>query len=402
VNFDAMLQARLAENRAANLHRERKTVNSASTVLQSVDDRELVNFCSNDYLGLANDKAVKAAISVGVEKYGFGSGASHLVSGHSDAHHRLEIALAQMTGRPRALLFSTGYMANLALVTSLVGKQQHVLGDKLNHASIVDACRLASAINGKKQFFRYHHCDLAHLEQLLKNAPPLSLVVSDGVFSMDGDSAPLVALSKLCQDYQAILAIDDAHGFGCSGPLGGGGVLAAGLNLASVPVYMGTLGKAVGGFGAFVAGSDALIETLIQSARSYIYTTALPPAVAEGNYQSLLRIQNDPSLLARLQNNINYFQTSAIRRLGRWGANLLPSKTAIQPIVLGDSARAVRIAQSLYSRGFWVAAIRPPTVPSGTARLRITLSAGHSQEQIDQLLDELANILELERYADPR
>ena len=391
MTLDARLQVRLAERQAALLYRQHITVESACEVEQLAAGAAVVNFCSNDYLGLANSARVKAAVKSAVDEVGFGSGASHLVSGHSVWHHKLECALAQMTQRPRALLFSTGYMANIALVTSLLENGQVVIGDKLNHASLVDAAQLACANQKKSSFLRYKHVDLADLERQLKKASEGALVLTDGVFSMDGDIAPLAALSSLCRQYNAFLAVDDAHGFGCLGPNGGGSVLAAGLNVDDVPIYMGTLGKAVGGFGAFIAGSEALIESLIQFARPYIYTTALPPAVAVGNYTGVSLLRDDPSYQACLLDNIMYFQQMAKRYLPCDGkAALLPSDTAIQPLVLGTQKRVMAVSARLLRAGYWVGAIRPPTVPVGTARLRITLSAAHSKCHIEGLWQALA------------
>ncbi|WP_053981461.1 8-amino-7-oxononanoate synthase [Marinagarivorans algicola] len=399
MNFEQHLQSRLAQQKAANWYRQRNTIAHQTSLGQQLVDHTMpvVNFCSNDYLGLSVHPKVKAAAGQALHEFGVGSGASHLVSGHSHYHHTLEQALAQMTGRARALLLSTGYMANVGLITALAGKTQHILCDKLNHASIIDACQLAAAKNGVKQFIRYRHCDLAHLEQLLQKAPPHSLVVSDGVFSMDGNCAPLGSIAALCQKYHAVFVVDDAHGFGCLGDQGAGSVQAAGLTERDVPVYMGTLGKAVGGFGAFIAGSEALIETLIQFARPYIYTTALPPAVAAANLQSLQLIAHSKTLRAALNSNIAIFTTriaAHCQHSAHWQqVTLLPSQTAIQPIILGCEKTTMSVAQSLMDAGFWVGAIRPPTVPKGTARLRITLSASHSASQIEALIAALDHAL---------
>ncbi len=399
MKFEQHLQNRLAEQKSANRYRQRKTIANQTSFGQQLagSTMPVVNFCSNDYLGLSVHPKVKAAAGQALHEFGVGSGASHLVSGHSHYHHALEQALAQMTGRARALLFSNGYMANLGLITALAGKAQHILCDKLNHASIIDACQLAAAKNGVKQFIRYRHCDLAHLEQLLQKAPPHSLVVSDGVFSMDGNCAPLEPMAALCKQYQAVLVVDDAHGFGCRGDKGAGSVQAAGLTEQDVPIYMATLGKAVGGFGAFVAGSEALIETLIQFARPYIYTTALPPAVAAANLQSLQLIAHSTALRAALNSNIAIFTTRVAahcQQSAHWQqVTLLPSQTAIQPIVLGCEKKTMAVADTLMAAGFWVGAIRPPTVPKGTARLRITLSAKHGASQIEALIAALDHAL---------
>ena len=399
MTLDGHLQARLAAREAALLYRQRVTVESSNQVDQVAAGNPVVNFCSNDYLGLANHPQVKAAIKATVDEAGFGSGASHLVSGHSLWHHKLELVLARLTQRPRALLFSTGYMANMALVTGLLENGQSVVGDKLNHASLVDAAQLACANKSKSSFLRYKHSDMADLERQLKKTSAGTLVLTDGVFSMDGDIAPLPALAALCRKYKAHLAVDDAHGFGCLGPNGAGSVLAAGLSVGDVPVYMGTLGKAVGGFGAFVAGSEALIETLIQFARPYIYTTALPPAVAAGNVASVALLRDEPAYRVRLQENITLFKAQAKHHLASLeGVKLLPSDTAIQPLILGAEKRVMQVAGHLLQAGYWVGSIRPPTVPVGTARLRITLSAKHTQQHIDGLWLALAEALKVTEY----
>lgn len=394
MTLDTQLEARLAKRRAAQLYRQRITVGAKSGMTQSAAGVELVNFCSNDYLGLSSHPSVIQAAQQTLETFGFGSGASHLVSGHTHQHHQLEQALASATHRPRALLFSTGYMANLAIVTALIDRVGTVIGDKLNHASLVDAGQLASAQSPKVKSLRYKHCDLKDLERLLAKVQPGALVVTDGVFSMDGNVAPLAALAELCQRYRATLVVDDAHGFGCIGERGAGSVIAAGLTEQKVPVYMGTLGKAIGGFGAFVAGSEALIDALIQFARPYVYTTALPPAVAAGNLASLGLLRSDASFIARLNANIDYFRQRAAALLAsNDSVKLLESNSAIQPIILGSEQRVLVVAEELRSAGYWVGAIRPPTVPAGTARLRITLSALHTKEQIDGLFTALAGAL---------
>ncbi|HEY7774233.1 MAG TPA: 8-amino-7-oxononanoate synthase [Marinagarivorans sp.] len=400
MTLETQLQARLAERQAAQLYRQRATVSAKCGMAQEVAGHPLINFCSNDYLGLSSHPSLIRAAQHVLDSFGFGSGASHLVSGHSHFHHQLEQALAHATQRPRALLFSTGYMANLALVTALAPRSGAVIGDKLNHASLVDAGQLASAQNPKTEFLRYKHCQLKDLERLLNKVPAGALVVTDGVFSMDGNIAPLADLAALCRDYQATLAVDDAHGFGCLGDQGGGSVLAAGLSVDDVPVYMGTLGKAVGGFGAFVAGSESLIEALIQFARPYVYTTALPPAIAAGNLASLELLQHDVSFIATLNANIAYFRQRAEALLASDGSvTLLPSQTAIQPVILASETRVLAVAAALRSAGYWVGAIRPPTVPAGTARLRITLSAAHTKRQIDGLLSALTMALKAEAGA---
>jgi len=368
-----------------SLYRRRRVVEGPQDVSLTVDGRTLINFCSNDYLGLAHHPEVVSAFKAGVDRYGVGSGSAHLVCGHSRAHHALEDALAEFTGRERALLFSTGYMANLGVISALVGRHDSVFEDKLNHASLLDGGLLSRA-----RFKRYRHADVADLAAALSSQRhERSLIVSDGVFSMDGDLAPLPALAELAHRHGAGLLIDDAHGFGVLGRQGGGIVEHFGLSQADVPILIGTLGKAFGTFGAFVAGREELIEFLIQKARSYVFTTAMPAAVAEATLASLKLLREDEDRREGLHALIRRFKTGA----EQLALPLLPSDTAIQPIMLGDSVRAVTASEALLEKGFWVSAIRPPTVPAGTARLRITLSANHRPEQIDALLDALSEVL---------
>jgi 8-amino-7-oxononanoate synthase len=379
MSFD--LATRLAERRAANLYRQRPLLESPQGPLVQVDGRELLAFCSNDYLGLANHPEVIAAMRAGAEKWGVGGGASHLVIGHSTPHHQLEAALAEFTGRPRALLFSTGYMANLAVVTALVGQGDSVLQDRLNHASLLDAGLLSGA-----RFSRYLHNDAVSLANRLRKASGNCLVVSDGVFSMDGDLADLPALCAEARATQAWVMVDDAHGFGPLGATGGGIVEHFGLGLDDVQVLVGTLGKAFGTAGAFVAGSEELIETLIQFARPYIYTTSQPPAVACATLKSLELLRSEGWRREHLNQLIARFRAGA----AEIGLSLMDSPTPIQPILVGDSARALKLSALLKERGLLVGAIRPPTVPVGGARLRVTLSAAHSEAQLEQLLEALA------------
>ena len=316
----------------------------------------------------------------GAARWGVGGGASHLVIGHSEPHHQLELALAKFTGRERALLMSTGYMANLAAVTALVGQGDTVLHDRLNHASLLDAGMLSGA-----RFTRYLHNDLASLEQRLSKATGNRLIVTDGVFSMDGDLAPLPEICQLAQQHNAWVMVDDAHGFGPLGASGGGCVEQMGLTQTQVPVLVGTLGKAFGSSGAFIAGSEELIETLIQFARPYIYTTSQPPAVACASLKSLELIQTEGWRREHLNQLIAQFRATLI------AANipLMNSHTPIQPVVVGDSAQAMQLSATLREQGIIVGAIRPPTVPSGSARLRITLTAAHTTEQVQRLTDAL-------------
>lgn len=345
----------------------------------------MVNFCSNDYLGLANHSEVIAAFKRGADRYGVGSGSAHLVCGHSHAHHELEQELAEFTGYQRALLFSTGYMANLGVISALLGRHDNVFEDRLNHASLLDGGLLSRA-----QFKRFRHADMADLASgLAKTAGGKALIVSDGVFSMDGDLAPLPAMAELAEQCNAGLMVDDAHGFGVLGAHGGGIVEHFGLSQEQVPILVGTLGKAFGSFGAFVVGSEDLIELLIQKARSYVFTTALPAAVAEASRASLGLLRRDGWRRHQLQEMIANFKRGA----EQLGLQLMSSDTAIQPILIGDSGKAAAISQALLQQGFWVSAIRPPTVPAGTARLRVTFSANHQPQQVDALLDALDKVL---------
>ena len=379
MSFD--LASRLAERRTANLYRQRPLLESPQGPLVMVDGRPLLAFCSNDYLGLANHPQVIEAWRAGAEKWGVGGGASHLVIGHSTPHHELEEALAEFSGRPRALLFSTGYMANLGAVTALVGQSDTVLEDRLNHASLLDAGLLSGA-----RFSRYLHNDAASLAKRLGKAGGNTLVVSDGVFSMDGDLADLPALCAEARKTGAWVMVDDAHGFGPLGATGGGIVEHFGLGVDDVQVLVGTLGKAFGTAGAFVAGSEELIETLVQFARPYIYTTSQPPALACATLKSLELLRSEHWRREHLNALIQCFRAGA----QAIGLQLMDSATPIQPILVGDSARALQLSQLLRERGLLVTAIRPPTVPAGSARLRVTLSAAHSQAQLELLLEALA------------
>lgn len=363
--------------------RVRRTVEhrTAGGVRVRVDGTGLLAFCSNDYLGLADHPRVVEAFVAAAHEWGVGSGASHLVSGHCREHHALEEELAAFVRRPRALLFSTGYMANLAVVTALLGRGDRVFEDRLNHASLLDAGLASGA-----RFSRYPHADADTLAAHLGRAGSgRTMVVTDGVFSMDGDVAPLADLAAACRTHGASLFVDDAHGLGVLGATGRGSVEAAGLGADDVPILMGTLGKAFGTFGAFVAGAHELIETLLQTARTYIYTTALPPAVAAATRASLRAMQDEPWRRERVLQHVARFR----REAAKLGLRLLESGTPIQPVVLGSEAAAVAASDALRARGLWVPAIRPPTVPAGSSRLRITFSAAHETADIDRLLEAL-------------
>ncbi len=384
--MNEVLRRRLDERRAQSRYRSRRVLESAQGARLHMDGRELLQFCSNDYLGLANHPKLIAAMQDTAAQFGVGGGASHLVCGHSSYHHQLEERLAKITGRDRALLFSTGYMANLGTVTALLGKGDHILEDRLNHASLLDAGLLSGA-----RFQRFQHNDMADLERRLRKLPADGnrLIVVDAVFSMDGDMAPLAELAALAQKYNAWLMADDAHGFGVLGESGAGCVEFFGLSQQELPVLMGTLGKGIGSFGAFVAGSEALIETLIQFARPYIYTTAMPPAVAAATIAGLNLLSEEPWRRQHLQELIGYFREQA----QAFTLPLMPSNTAIQPLLIGEEQAAMALSAGLEQRGILVSAIRPPTVPVGSSRLRITLSAAHSKGDIDCLLAALVEVL---------
>ena len=378
MGFD--LKARLDQRRARQRYRRPRVMDAPSGRTTRVDGREVLNFCANDYLGLANDAEVIAAFRDAALHWGVGSGASHLVCGHQRPHQDLEEALAEHTGRPRALLFSTGYMANLGALTALVGSGDAVFQDRLNHASLLDAGQLSGARSR-----RFAHNDAEALAgQLARSPAPRKLVVTDGVFSMDGDQAPLAAYLAACEAHDAWLMVDDAHGLGVLDGQGRGTLFAQDVN-DRVPVYMGTLGKALGTAGAFVAGSEDLIETLIQFARTYVYTTALPAAVAAATLVSLDKARREQWRRDKLATLIDRFRRGA----AGLGYELMASDTPIQPILVGDDGEALALSRSLAERGLSVTAIRPPTVPEGQARLRVTLSAAHEEADVDVLLNAL-------------
>ena len=370
------------------LYRTRQVIDSPQGVEVSIAGRKLLSFCSNDYLGLANHPDIVAAFHKGLDAYGAGSGAAHLVTGHSREHHALEEELAEFVQRPRALLFSTGYMANLGVMTALTGRGDRIFEDRLNHASLLDGARL-----GEARLVRYAHGDPDALEQAMASASPGEyLVATDGVFSMDGDIAPLPELAAVAGQHAAWLLVDDAHGIGVTGPDGRGSVAATGLGLAEVPVLMATLGKAFGTFGAFVAGSDDLIETLIQQARTWIYTTAPPPALACATRAALQRVVKDTWRREHLRHLVARFRAGA----EQLGLAVGASTTPIQPVIAGEPETAIRLSDALRAQGILVTAIRPPTVPKGTARLRITFSAAHTEAQVDRLLDALEKTIATE------
>ncbi|TXG94465.1 MAG: 8-amino-7-oxononanoate synthase [Rhodocyclaceae bacterium] len=369
---------------ATGLTRRRRVLETPCGRNATVDGKKVLNFASNDYLGLAGNAEIAAALADGAEKWGAGSGASHLVSGHLAPHEALESEIAAFTGLARALTFSTGYLANLAVTPTLAGRGDAVFADKLNHASLIDAMQLAKANGADVQ--RYPHNDVAALEKLLAaSTAGRKIIVTDAVFSMDGDLAPLPLLFALAERYDAWLVIDDAHGFGVLGPQGRGSL--AHFNLPASPriLLMGTLGKAAGVGGAFVAGSATAIDYLLQKGRAYIFTTAAPPAIACALSKSLQLIANGDALRTNLMARIAQLRDG----LAGLPYSLLPSPTAIQPLIVGANEAAVALSTALWERGLWVPAIRPPTVPKGTARLRISVSAAHTAADIDALITAL-------------
>ena len=373
----------LSELEQQGLLRRRRIASPPLGTHPHVDGRAVLAFCSNDYLGLAQHPALVAAAQQALGTHGVGAGAAHLISGHSDLHQRLEEALAAFVGMPAALGFSTGYMANLGVVTALVGRHDAVFADKLNHASLNDAMLLSRA-----QVQRYPHADLAVLARQLADTPAQRrLIITDSVFSMDGDIAPLAELLQLAERYQAWLLVDDAHGFGVLGPQGRGSLAELGLQ-SEYLILMATLGKAAGVAGAFVAGAATLIDWLENRARTYVYTTAGPPLLAAAALAALDEIANGDARRQHVQSLIALLHERTRELPWRW----LPSRTAIQPLLIGNASAAVALSQRLLQAGIWVPAIRPPTVAMGTARLRVSLSAAHSHADVEQLAATLAQL----------
>jgi 8-amino-7-oxononanoate synthase len=374
------LQQGLAALKADHLERRRRLLDGGQGAHVTIDGQRVVSFCSNDYLGLAADPALVSAAHTALDQCGVGAGAAHLITGHHRFHQDFEAEFARFVGKPAALLFSTGYMANLAVVTALVDRRGEVFADKLNHASLVDAAQLSGA-----SFTRYRHLDLSQLEgQLAASAAPDKLIVTDLVFSMDGDTAPVDALLDLAERYDAWLYLDDAHGFGVLNE--GRGGLTERARASDRVIYLATLGKAAGVAGAAVAAHGSVIDWLIQKARPYIYTTASPPLLAACLLESIRQIEAGETRRERLRSHIVQLREGlAGLRLG----TLMDSSTPIQPLVIGANADAVRLSQALLQRGLLVPAIRTPTVPAGTARLRITLSAAHSAGDVAQLIGAL-------------
>lgn len=383
--LDRRLAAALAQARAQDLYRVRRIVEGGHGARIVVDGRDCLNFCSNDYLGLATDPRLAEAAHAALGQ-GTGSGAAALVSGYNREHAALEEELADFLQRPRALLFSSGWAANLGVLRALLGREDVLIADELNHASLIDGGRLAGA-----RYVRVPHADVAAYAQALESSDSgdaFRLIATDSVFSMDGDLAPLPALAGLAARHRASLMVDDAHGFGVLGPDGRGALAATG---AEADILMAGFGKALGTAGACIAGSETLIDFLVQRARTWVFSTAPPPALAAATRASLrlIRGAEGAQRRARLQAHVARFRAGA----AQLGLPLSASQTAIQPLVLGEAARALAVSRALYRRGYWVAAIRPPTVPAGTSRLRITLSAAHAEAEIDGLLAALAEAL---------
>ncbi len=384
MNLNMTLQKYLVTRKDAHLYRSRKILESAQSVEPVINGKKVLSFCSNDYLALANHPDVIKSFKQAADQYGVGSGSAHLVSGHSVEHHLLEEELAAFMGTERALLFSTGYMANLGVVSALCDRHSEIYEDKLNHASLLDAALLSRA-----KRIRYPHLDTRNLaERLSASGATNKMIMSDGVFSMDGDLAPLDTLANLAENNNATLMIDDAHGIGVLGEKGRGIIEHFGLDTKQVPVLVGTLGKAFGTAGAFVAGSEVLIETLIQKSRSYIFTTAMPAAVAAATRKSLQLLEKETWRREKLQSLITQFREGATEL----GLELMDSMTAIQPVVIGSSDQALALSEKLLEKNILIGAIRPPTVLEGTARLRVTFSATHTIEHVDKLLTVLDEV----------
>ena len=371
----------LAQQRQQGLYRQRHATSKRDGNKIVIDGTHYTNFASNDYLGLANDPRLINAFKEGADRYGVGSGASQLITGYSTAHQALEERISGFLKQPRTLLFGTGYMANLGAITALLSRNDHLLLDRRSHASLVDA-----AILSRAKLSRYSTHDVNKLNQELDDNP--SMIVSDSVFSMDGDIAPIAALSTLSKQTHSLLLIDDAHGFGVLGDNGRGCLEHCAMSNSDVDIYIGTLGKACGTSGAFICGSEELIETLIQKARSLAYTTAPPPAIAHATLASIDIIQQEGWRREQIKTLVKHFRAGA----QQLGLQLSNSSTSIQAIILGDNNKAINASEHLKSKGLYVTAIRPPTVPNNTARLRITLCSNHSEDDVDTLLSALESL----------
>lgn len=376
----------LKQREQDGLLRQRRLIESAQQVNLTVDGAETLNFAGNNYLGLAVNQTAQQACIDTVKEYGVGAGASHLVTGHQSPHQKFELAIAEFLQRDSALLFSSGYMANLGVLQALCRKGDLILADKLNHASLIDGARLSES-----ESLRYLHCDLDSLQKRLSRATQNTFVVTDSVFSMDGDIAPLKEISQLCRQHRATLIVDDAHGFGILGESGRGCAEHFGLSQKELPVLISTLGKALGGYGAVVSGESVLIEYLVQTARSYIYTTAMPAPIASSNLANLTVLKTQADLRQKLCQNISQFK----RLCKQNGIELMPSETPIQPVVIKSNQRLMQISEYLSQQGIVVGAIRPPTVPTNGARLRITITAAHNFEHISLVVEHLKMALDM-------
>ena len=377
-----ILTARLAEVKENGLYRRLRAVESAQDAAIILEGQEVLLFSSNNYLGLANHPALKQAAQEAIERYGCGSGASRLISGSMDIHHELEHRLATLKKTESALVFPTGYHANIGVLSALMGPDDTILSDSLNHASIIDGCRLSRA-----DIRVYRHADTAHLDELLKKCPPTGqrLIVTDSVFSMDGDLAPLVEIVGLARQYDAWVMVDEAHATGVFGPHGGGLVEELGLT-GQVDIQMGTLGKALGCMGAFVAGSHELIDWLVNRARSFIYTTAIPPAIAAAVLAALNIVEQEPERRQRLWDNTTFLSDG----LCSLGYTLGATRSQILPVIIGEARATMAVAQAILQRGVFAHGIRPPTVPEGTSRIRVTPMATHTQDHLSRTLDAFA------------
>jgi 8-amino-7-oxononanoate synthase len=381
MSFRDSINLQTQQRSEAGLTREVKTIESPQAVVVKRGGRELINFSSNDYLGLASSDGLKMSAEAAVKKWGIGAGASHLVCGHQSPHAQLQRELAEFVGAERAIVFSTGYMANLAVPSTFLSRHDLLLQDKLNHASLIDAGLLCHASTK-----RYRHLDVDHASQLVTEAEQAKiLVATDGVFSMNGSVADVRALAELCGHESRLLLVDDAHGFGVLGDHGAGTLQRSNLKPGGQTLILGTLSKAVGSFGAFVAGDAIWIDHLIQHARPFIYTTALPPAIVEASRTGLRMIRDQSWRREKLIENIERFRRLAAES----NVELMPSETPIQSVRYNSPGAAVRASEQLEEAGFLVVAIRPPTVPEGTSRLRITISAAHEAEQIESLVQRL-------------
>ncbi len=387
IPLEIKLTQNLQQKREENLYRVRSTRQKPQGATVQINDRQYLNFCSNDYLGLANHPEIISAAKSALDEYGVGSGASALVTGYTRIHQQLEEELAEFTDRSKVLLFSSGFAANVGIISTLADKSDHLIMDKLCHASLIDGARLSDA-----KLQRYRHLDTENLDRIIAKADQDSWVITESLFSMDGDSAPLEEISTICQKNTANCYVDDAHGFGVYGENGAGSVIAANLSEKEIPVLVATFGKAFGISGAFVAGSEALIETLIQGARSYIYTTAMPPALAAAVLKSLDLVKTENWRREKLFDLVQRFREKAAERGIPLSEN---AHGPIQPVIVGDSIEAMKISEQLADKGIKISAIRPPTVPKDTARLRITFSAAHEEEHIDSLVLALSEVLKL-------